>query len=131
MSHTPVKVSCSKILFPALTFCGLHIKFHGVRGLVKHYHLVLYPKLGHGKCSIWQIRCYGVTCINMLDKTWAHDVAHAQQPRYHPVIGCTYWTMLGSLNDWNIIKFKNKNTSSEDFNKVHKVVLGGISSYME
>ena len=50
MSHTSVKFLCATILSPALPFCVLHMKYHGVRGLVKHYCLVLDPKLGHGKC---------------------------------------------------------------------------------
>ena len=38
--------------------------------------------------------------------------------------------MLGSFNNWNIIKFTNKTTSSEYFDDVHKVVLDGISDNM-
>ena len=35
--------------------------------------------------------------------------------------------MLGFLNDWNMIKFTNKGTSSEDFDEIHKILLDGIS----
>ena len=38
--------------------------------------------------------------------------------------------MLGSLNNWNTIKFTNKYTSSEDFDAMHKVVIDGISENM-
>ena len=50
--HTSVNISCATTQFHALPFCGLHVKPHGVRGLSKHYHLQLDPKLGHGKCAI-------------------------------------------------------------------------------
>ena len=39
--------------------------------------------------------------------------------------------MLGSFNNWNIIKFSNKSTSSEYFDAVHKAVLDGISENMD
>ena len=38
-----------------------------------------------------------------------------------------YCHVLGSFNNFNIIRFTNKTTSSEYFDVVHKVVLGGIS----
>ena len=38
--------------------------------------------------------------------------------------------MLGYLNNWNINKFTNKGTSSEDFNYIHKILLHGISDIM-
>ena len=52
--------------FKALSFCGLHEKPHGVRGLIKHYRLQLEPKLGHGK---W-IPCALMAYKNMLYKPW-------------------------------------------------------------
>ena len=38
--------------------------------------------------------------------------------------------MLVSFNQWNIIQLTNRTTSSDDFNKVHKVLLDGISANM-
>ena len=38
--------------------------------------------------------------------------------------------MLGYFNNWNIIKFENKTTSSEDFDEVNKVARDGISANM-
>ena len=35
--------------------------------------------------------------------------------------------MLVTYNNWNIIKFTNKNTYKEDFNEIHKVSLDGTS----
>ena len=35
--------------------------------------------------------------------------------------------MLGSFNKWNIIKLSHKETSSEDIDKLHQVVLYVIS----
>ena len=39
--------------------------------------------------------------------------------------------MLGTLNNWNTIKFTNKNTSKEDFDDIHNFVLDGISDNTE
>ena len=38
-------ISCSVVFVP-------HTKPHVVKGLSKHYHLRLDPRLGNGKCSI-------------------------------------------------------------------------------
>ena len=38
--------------------------------------------------------------------------------------------MLESFNNWNIIQFINKYTSSEGFDALHKLVLDGISYNM-
>ena len=38
--------------------------------------------------------------------------------------------MLGSFNNWDIIQFTNKTTSSEYFDAVHKVLFYGISDNM-
>ena len=45
-------MSCASTQFPALPFCDPHEKPHGVRGLSKHYHLLLDPILDNGKCEI-------------------------------------------------------------------------------
>ena len=44
-----VKMYCNTNQFPKLPFCGPYSKLHGARGIVKHYHLRFYPKLGMGK----------------------------------------------------------------------------------
>ena len=63
----------------------------------------------------------------MLDNPWAYTVDPNKQPRYQPVVDCTYWTLLFFFNNWNIVQFTNKTTSSEDFYAVHKVVIDDIS----
>ena len=131
MQHTPEKTSCAKTQFPELPFCGQHAKHHGVQGLSKHYDLRLDTKFGHRTCEIWQIICACMTCANMLDKTWYDGVNPSKQTCYQPVVDCTYWPVLGSFNDWNIIQLFNKTTSSEAFDDVHKVVLYGTSANMD
>ena len=66
----------------------------------------------------------------MLDKPWAYGIDLTKQPRYQPVEDFTCWLALGSINNWNIIHFTNKTTSSEDFDVAHEVVLDGISENM-
>ena len=78
VQYASVKMSCGTTNFPALPFCGPHVKLYGVRGLSKHYHLQLEPKLGYGKCAIRRMPFSFVACTNMLDKPWVHGVDHAQ-----------------------------------------------------
>ena len=66
----------------------------------------------------------------MLNKPRAYKVDPTKQPRYQPIVDFTYWHVLGYLNNWNIIQFPNKATSSEEFYLVHKTVLDGISDNM-
>ena len=53
-----------------------------------------------------------------------------KQDRYKPVTKCTYWPVLGSFNNWNIIELLSKSTSSNKFDEIHQVVLDGISDNM-
>ena len=50
--------------------------------------------------------------------------------RYQPVTDCTYWPVLGSYNNWNIIHLTPKSTPFEEFDEIHQVVLYGISDNM-
>ena len=43
---------------------------------------------------------------------------------------CTYWTLLGPLKNFNIIKFSHKSTPSEAFDEIHQVVLDLICENM-
>ena len=66
----------------------------------------------------------------MLDKAWISSIPSDKQDRYKPVIMCTYWPVSGAFNNWNIIKFSSKSTSSDTFDEIHQVVLDGISDNM-
>ena len=101
-----------------------------MRGLGKHYHLLLDPKLKNGKCAIYQIPCACIAYTTMLDKTWDYKVDPNKHRRYEPVVEFTYWHVLGSFINSNIIKFNNKTTSSENFDAVHEIVLDEISDTM-
>ena len=108
-------------------FCVPHEKYHGVIGLRKHYHFWLDPKLGHGKYAILWVPCACIYCTNVLYKTWVVCSDPTRQQIYQPVEDYTYWPVLGSFNNWNIIKFNNKTTTNKYFDAVHKVVLDGLS----
>ena len=66
----------------------------------------------------------------MLDKSWIRGLTPQQQPRYQPVIYCTYWKVLGYFNNWNIMTLSYKATTSKDFEEIYQVVLDGISDNM-
>ena len=53
-----------------------------------------------------------------------------KQPRYQPVNNFSYWPFLSSFNNWNIITFSHKATTSEAFEEIHQVLLDGISYNM-
>ena len=67
----------------------------------------------------------------MLDKPCVPGLAPPNQPYYQPVQDCTYWMVYGVFNNWNIVTFSNKNTTGEDFEEIHQVVLDGISDNMD
>ena len=121
---------CNTNQFPELSFCGPHSKSHGARGLSKHYHLRFYQKLCMGICAINRIPCYCVACTSMLDKPWIYVIPSDEQERYKPVTKCTYWPVLGSFNNCNIIILSQKSTSSNAFDEIQQVVLDGISGNM-
>ena len=118
VEHKHVKFYCNTNQFPELLFRGPHSKPHGARGLSKHYHLRFEPKLGNGVCVIFRIPCSCVACTSLLYKPWISGIPSYEQERYQPVTKCTYWTVLGSINNWNIIKLSQKSTSSEILDEI-------------
>ena len=92
-----------------------HRNPHGARGLSKHYHLRFYPKIGHGICEIRRIPCAYVACTSMLGQPWIYGIPSKKQVRYQPVTNCTYWKVLCSYNNWNIIHLSHKSTHFEEF----------------
>ena len=59
----------------------------------------------HGKRAILKIPCVYYVFKYMLDKLWATRVSPSHKSCYQPVQDFTYWPVLGSFNNWNIIKF--------------------------
>ena len=106
---------CKTNQFPELSFYGTHSKPHGARGLSKHYNLRFDTKIGMGVREILRIPCACVACTSMLDKPWISDIQPEKKERYKPVTNCTYCPVLGSFNNWNIIKLSQKSTSSDTF----------------
>ena len=94
---------CNTNQFPELPFCGTYSKLHGSRGLSKHYHLRFDTKLVNGVCAILRIPCSCVACELMLDKPCISGIPPDKQERYKPGTKCTYWSVLGPFNNWNII----------------------------
>ena len=103
-----MKIYCGTNQFPTLLFCGPHPKSYGARGLSKHYHLRFYSNIGHGVCEISCITCACVGCTSMLDKPWIYGIPSKKHAHYQPVTNCTYWPVLGSYNNWNIIELTPK-----------------------
>ena len=53
-----------------------------------------------------------------------------KQELYKTVIKCTYWSVLGSFKNWNIIQLSQKSTPYDEFDEIHQVFLDGISNNM-
>ena len=64
------------------------------------------------------------------DKPWISGIPSDEQERYKPVTKCTYWTVLGSFNNWNIMQLSHKSTPYDALYKIHQVFLDGISDNM-
>ena len=123
VSHTTVKIPCATTQFTLLKFCGMPVKTNGVWGTRKNYHLIFDHKVGYGKCAIQPITFSCAACNQMLNIPWYPGVYPTQQPHYQSVVCFTYWYVLGFFNSWNIIKFTNITTSSEDCDEVLKIYL--------
>ena len=63
----------------------------------------------------------------MLDKPWISVIPSDNQEHYKPVTKCNYWPVLYSFNNWNIIEFSSKSTSSDTFDEIHQFFIDGIS----
>ena len=87
-------------------------------------------KIGHGTSATCQIPCDCVECTSMLDKPWVHGFPPQQQPRYQPIIDCTYRPVLGLFNNWNIIILSHKSTNGEAPEDIYQFVIDGISDNM-
>ena len=107
-----------------------HSKPHGAMGLGKHYNFRFDPKLGNGVYAIIHISCSCVVCTSILDKTWISGIPSDEQERYKTVTKCTYWPVLGSFNNWNIIELSQKSIPSDSFDEIHQVVLDVINDNM-
>ena len=96
----------------------------------KHYHLRFDTKLGNGVCAIIRITCACVAYKSLLDKPWISGIPSDEKEHYKSVIKCTYWPVLGSFKNWNIIQFPQNLTPSDAFDGIHQVAIGGISDNM-
>ena len=125
-----MKMYCNTNQLPELLFSGPHSKPHGARGLSKYYHFRFDTKLVMVVCTIFCIPRACVSCTSMLDKTWISGISSDKQESYKPATKCTYWALLGSFNNWNIISLSPKSTSSDTFDEIHQVFLDLISDNM-
>ena len=91
------------------------------KGLSTNYHLRFDIKLGMGICVIFLIPCASVTCTYMIDKPWISGILTYEQERYKTVAKCTYFPVLGSFTNWNIIQFSQKPTPFDAFDETHQV----------
>ena len=92
-----MKMYCATKQFNELQFIVTHNKTHGLRGLLNHYHMRFYPKLGRGTCAIHCIPCDNYF-TSMIKQPWATCTPVQQQPRYKPVKYFTYWPVSGYFN---------------------------------
>ena len=99
---------CDTNQFPALPFFGSHPKPYGAMESSKHHSLWFDPKIGHGICAISRTPFACVGCTSMLDKPWIYGIPSTKKARYQHVTNCTYWPVLVSYNNLNIIEITPK-----------------------
>ena len=126
-----MNIYCDTNQFLALPFCGTHPKPRGERGFSKHYNLCFYPKIGHGICEIRRILCTCVGFTSMLEKPFISGILSKKQAHCQPVTNCTYFPVLVSYSNWNIIELTPKSTPFGGFDDMHQVVLDVISENMD
>ena len=130
VARKDVRMYCNNNQFTVLPFCGTYSKPHGTVSLSKHYHLRFNPKLGNGVCALLRIPCACVAWTSILEKPWISGMPSDKQERYKPVTKCTYWSVLGSFNNWNIILLSHNSTPYDAFDEIHQIFLDGISDSM-
>ena len=118
---------CDTNQLPALPFCGPHPKPHKARETTNHYHLRFDTKLGHGIFEIIHtpFACVGFTSV--LEKPWISGIPSNKQELCEPITNCTYWPVMGSYNNFNVIELSPKSIPFEAFDEIYKVILGIIS----
>ena len=128
VEHKQLSMGWNDKLFPKLAIADGKSMHRGSRGVLTHYHFRADPKLGQGFVAVHRIPCACVACTAQLDKEWLPGIAAKEQPRYASVKLCKYWPVLGKYNDWVIMSFKDKGTTEEEFESVHRFVLNGMVS---
>ena len=66
----------------------------------------------------------------MIDKPCISGIPSKKQARYQPVTNSTYWTVLVSYNNWNIIELTSKSTPFQAFDETHQIILDNIIDNM-
>ena len=121
---------CATNQIPELNFLGPHNKPHGVRGLGKHCRMSFYTNIGHDTYATGSIPCNCTYCTSILNQLFIPGFPSQKQPCYQPVKYFTYWPVLGSFNNCNILQLSHKATSSEKIDKIHQVLIDNSSENM-
>ena len=79
--------------FTSFPFSSPHTKLHGVRGLIKHCHIIFDTKLGHRICALPRIPFSCDECKYMLKTTWINGLS----PQNNRAINLSYIEPTGQL----------------------------------
>ena len=74
--------------------------------------------------------CLCCTYVNARKILYIYGIPSDEKELYKTVTKCTYWKVLGSFNNWNIIQLSQKSTPSDAFDEIHQAVLDRISDNM-
>ena len=89
VDHQGKKTHCDTNQFPEIKFLGPNNKPHGVCGLGNHYHMIFYPKIGHGIYAIRRIPYVYNLRTSIIDQLWIPVFPSQQQYIYQSVKYCT------------------------------------------
>ena len=77
--------------------------YNCVNGILNLYHIICYPYLGLGICTMIRITCACIYCINSIDLPWDPYLVQKDQPGCFSVKKLKYYPILGKHNDCLII----------------------------
>ena len=81
-------------------------------GLKEMFHFRFIPEMEKGLVAVRRVPCLCDECYSVLSKPWNPDIAAKKQVMFRPVMGCRMEPLMGSLNNWNVVRVTEKSKNS-------------------
>ena len=70
------------------------------------YHVFCCPEMGVGTLAMRRIPCACDACNTMIRQEWVNGKSPEEQPRFRTVTDCKYRSILGTRNEWDIVRLQ-------------------------